>query len=202
MIDTIVNRFNANIARVDNLVRLYEQTHGHGRGRRSIGANDILRAATVLLHASLEDLLRSIARWRIPIAGDPVLNKVPLAGSPGRFEKFGLGALAAHRGKTIDEVIRESVREHLERTSYSSTEEIGSFLQAIGVAVAQVNARFADLDAMTRRRHHIVHQADHNPERGRGRHRARQISVHDVRKWITAVRQFAQALEVELRALP
>lgn len=70
----IQERLELNIARVKNLVDIYE-THltGTGRGRRGHAKTDVLRAATVLLHATVEDVLRSIARWKLPLASSDVL---------------------------------------------------------------------------------------------------------------------------------
>lgn len=199
MIDTIIVAFNDNASRVENLLALYEQSHGRGRGRRSVNATDILRAAVVLLHATLEELLRGTARWRLPSAPAGALEGIPLVGAK---ERFTLGELTNHRGKTVDDVIAESVLTYLERSNYNSTREIASFLTSIGVDVARVNGRFADIDALMQRRHIIVHQADRNPQRGRGVHRARHITVHMLRNWIDAVRAFGASLEPELRALP
>ena len=90
----IEGRFNENIARVRNLLSIYG-THlsGSGGGRRSHSKTDVLRAATVMLHASLEDLLRSIAYWRLPLANAESLNKIPLANN-APATKFTLGQLS------------------------------------------------------------------------------------------------------------
>lgn len=200
MLDTIVVRFRDNLARVENLLRLYEDAHGQGRGRRSVQANDLLRATTVFLHATLEDFLRSVARWRLPLAGPEVLDDIPLVGG-NRGDRFKLGAVSRFRGKSVDEVINDSVAAYLDRSNYNNTREIAAFLQNIGLTVENVNGRFHDLDALMQRRHLIVHQADRNPQLGRGTHRARHITVHQVRTWITAVRDFVGALESELRVM-
>jgi hypothetical protein len=50
------------------------------RGRPSVAAIDILRAYVVLLHASMEDLLRSVLAWKLPSAKPEHLEEVPLVG--------------------------------------------------------------------------------------------------------------------------
>ena len=106
----ISDRFDLNIARVRNLVSIYRtQLSGPGKGRRGHQETDVLRAALVLLHASMEDVLRSLAYWKLPAAGPAVLERIAIVG--GTNTKFHLGNLAAHRGKTVDEVIKESVDE-------------------------------------------------------------------------------------------
>ena len=62
----IRERFERNLQRVRSLVALFSSLTGAGRGRASVEIEDILRSAVVLLHASLEDLLRGIANVRMP----------------------------------------------------------------------------------------------------------------------------------------
>src|SRR5687767_6794416 len=145
MIDTIVARFNDNANRVENLLALYEQAHGKGRGRKSVNATDILRAAVVLLHAALEELLRETARWRLPNAAGSALDGIPLVGSK---EKFTLSELTSHRGKSVEDVIAESVFSYLDRSNYNSTKEIAGLLSLVGVNVTHVNSRFKDIEEL------------------------------------------------------
>ena len=100
-------RFEQNLARVNTLVSLYtNELAGEGRGRRPVGSADILRASVVFLHATLEDFLRSLASWKLPLMGAEILNGIPLAGDE-RANKFPLGKLASFRDKTIQEVLTE-----------------------------------------------------------------------------------------------
>jgi hypothetical protein len=64
----IESRFKANLARVRQLVQTYEGLVGGGAGRSSVANTDILRAAVVLLHATMEDLIRSVSEWKLPTA--------------------------------------------------------------------------------------------------------------------------------------
>src|SRR5690242_1459503 len=109
MREEILERFDANLSRVRNLGEVYRQVARPGQGRQEVGVVDILRAATVLLHASLEEVFRNLARWKFPLSHEAVLDEIPLAGLPGRAEKFSLGKLANHRGKSVQELINESV---------------------------------------------------------------------------------------------
>jgi len=67
-----------------------------GKGDKETAA-EILRAVVVLNHGYLEDFLRNVALWLMPIAGEETLNRISLAGVTGRAEKFQLGKLAEHR---------------------------------------------------------------------------------------------------------
>jgi len=192
MREPIQQRFEANIARVRNLVTLYRGAAGEGGGRRPVHSTDMLRAATVLLHATLEDVFRSTAAWKLPTATEHVLNDVPLVGlsNIGRPEKFLLGKLATHRTKTVQQLIDESVKDYLGTFTINNTNDISSFCRKIDVEVNSVNAEFPALSEIIARRHHIVHQADRNDQPGPGNHEARSLSANQVDAWITAVERF------------
>jgi len=148
-------------------------------------ADEILRSVIVLTHAYLEDLLRTVATVLLPLANERMLNDVPLAGlNRTRAEKFFLGDLAQHKGKTVDEVIHASVSGYLEHRSFNNTTEIISFLESLGVSLPEADKEWiadkilnwpqgrspgrketlARVDEMIRRRHHIVHRADQGPK--------------------------------------
>ncbi len=185
----IEQRFHRNITRVRNLLVIY-QTAG-GPGRRPSQSADVLRAATVLLHASLEDVFRSVAAWKLPLGSETVLNEVPLVGSEkSRPEKFWLGKLAAHRSKTVQQLIDESVESYLNMFTVSSVGDIVGFCNKIGVRADEINAQFPALSEMMERRHHIVHKADLKENAGQGNSQARSLSTVTVEGWVTAVRAF------------
>lgn len=196
--DEIRQRVDRNLMRVATLVALYRYVRGEGKGRSHLALADILRASVVFLHATLEDFLRTLALQSLPTSSREALDRVPLLGLEGRAEKFSLGALSDHRGKTVDDLIRESVKAHLERSSYSSTREVATLLVHLNIDPKMVNARFADLDSLMERRHHIVHQADFNPKHGSGHHRAKPIDQRTVLNWIQAVQNFIRAVDAQL----
>ena len=200
MLDDIRNNLAENLARVENLVLTYEShPDAQGPGRKSAELLDILRAAVVLLHASLEDMLRALARWRLPTSSQAVLDEIPLVGVGSNPKKFFLGELAAYRGKTIDELLTDSVNAHLEHSNYNNTDDIAALLASVNVDVTKVNARFPDIQKMMERRHQIVHRADRQPEViGSGDHRIRGINKETVREWSDSVSLFANVLLTEL----
>lgn len=159
----ISDRFDLNIARVRNLVSIYRiQLSGPGKGRRGHQETDVLRAALVLLHASMEDVLRSLAYWKMPAAAPTVLEKIALVG--GNSIKFHLGNLATHGGKTVDEVIKDSVDASLERSNYNNCDEVVGLLVSIGLDPTPLQQYMPGLDSAMKRRHQIVHRADANPD--------------------------------------
>jgi hypothetical protein len=155
-----------------------------------VSAGDALRASVVLLHASVEDFLRTIAASLLPKASETALNEIPLVGLKGRPKNFALGKLVQHRGKTVDDVLRESVSEYLDRSSYNSTQEIASLLQMLGFSIAEHSASFTQLEEMIRRRHQIVHRADRIKPADSDTYVLQTIKSSDVIGWTLMVGTF------------
>jgi hypothetical protein len=185
----IQNRFHANLSRVKNIPAVYLSGSGKKRGRRGVQETDLLRGAVVLLHASLEDVLRSLAEWKLPTASPDFLADIPLAGTK-RGARIGLQELAMYRGRTVDEVISDSVKEHLERSSYNHPGEIKVILERIGIDPRFADAYSPELAAMMSRRHWIAHRADRNTLRGSGHHSVKPLAGGLVSRWIEAVEKF------------
>lgn len=155
---------------------------------------DILRSAIVLTHAHLEDLIRTIASVLLPLGDENSLNAISLVGLAGRPEKFPLGKLSHHRGKLVDEVLRESVAEHLDRQTFNSTDEIARFLRAIGIQSEKLSEFYPKIQAMIVRRHQIVHRADRCKDTPQSKGPLQQISPDEVSEWIAATASFMRRL--------
>jgi hypothetical protein len=125
-----VNLTRDSLARLNTLIAVGMKS----QPETAEAASDIFRAVVVLTHAYVEDFLRKVASVCLPNADEYGLNDVPLAGlgNKGRAEKFFLGKLTQHRGKTVDEVIQQSVSEYLEHRSFNDLSEIISFLEDLG----------------------------------------------------------------------
>jgi hypothetical protein len=197
---SLKSRFDQNLARVNNLADIYEtKLEPAAQGRKPVGSSDILRAGVVLLHATVEDYLRGIIEWRLPEQTEAALNSVPLVGSTSeRAEKFLLGRLVAHRNKTVDALIRESVVASLTRSNFNSVNEIVSVLDSVGLDKAPCQPFFADLTALIDRRHQIVHRADRNPNQGQGHHQASSVGRRHIRVWAQAAQSFFDAIHAQL----
>jgi len=185
-------RYSENLNRVNNLVCVYEShPDSKGKGRKAVQATDVLRASVVLLHATFEDMCRTIERELLPFASEDVVNEIPLVGTArhGRPEKFFLGKLVSHRGRTVHEVIARSVEAHLDRVSYNSIEEFCVFLTRVDFCKTPFEPLFPQLASLMNRRHHIVHQADRSEQRGRGHQQAKSLSREAVRGWIACVQK-------------
>ena len=174
------DRFCKNIERVNDLILIYEQN------KQSLGkgSTDILRSAVVFLHASQEDYLRSILTDALSITGSKdLLNKVALADTSGRAEKFALGALIPFAEMTIDELIRLSVRQQMSKTSFNSYGEIATWMREVNVNLRDFK-RQTLIENLIKRRHKIVHEVD---MASGDRNSASAIDVRTVTSWKEAV---------------
>lgn len=189
-IEKHLDRITINLSRVQALIRLADH-YPDAPQELAIRANDILRAAVVFLHATLEDFLRYVGETYLPASSEEVLNRVALAGTQDvpRPEKFFLGKLAQHRGKTVDQLITESVNAYLDRVSFSDTTDISNLLEGAGIAVETVRPLYPRLSALMTRRHQIVHRADLVDVPGDER-KATPIDAATVKGWADAVTEF------------
>ncbi len=150
----------------------------------------------MLLHASMEDVLRSLAYWKLPAAAPEVLAEIPLKG--GTAIKFTLGTLSAFRGKSVDDVIKESTDSSLERSNYNNSTEVVCLLQSIGVDTNPLSGHMAELEKTMKRRHKIVHRADENENPGRGRFRVEPLSPATLDAWVVNTETFIRGVLVQV----
>ncbi len=185
MRDYTLSEFDANMARVSNLIAIYIELRRPGAGRRSVQSTDTLRAAVVFLHSALEEVIRNLFLWKLPLADSESLDEIPLTGmSPThRPAPFLLGKLASHRGQFVDNLIRDSISAYVDYMNVNNKNEISRCLRMVGLESRDFSGYFPFLQLMMNRRHQIVHQMDRNHESGVGRHRAQSISVRQVQAW-------------------
>jgi len=181
-------RFAANLERVRHLVDVY-QGAAAGQGRRPVETADVLRAAVVFLHATLEDFLRSLLEWKLPLAAAVHIKDIPLSGKKPRTS-FTLDDLAPFRGTSVDDLIARSVLENLERSNFNDPGEVDGVLERIGLSKVLLDPQRDKLGPMMKRRHWIVHRADRNTAAGRGHHAARPLQQAAVETWSEALKQF------------
>lgn len=186
-------RLAQNLARVSSLILLYEFLTGPTKRESQYDATDVLRSAVVLLHASLEDLLRSIASAHLPRTDNEFLQKMPLAGQP-RSGKYTIGDLVQHRGKSVDQVLDESIDQWLGTHSFNHADDIRGMLTELGMPVDYFLATYEKLDQMIERRHLIVHRADRT---GDGSIAA--ITPADVTSWVDNVDEFMRRAIYQLQ---
>ena len=203
--DAIVANFADNLARVRSLVAVYDQIASPGAAPPTLAQTDVLRAAVVLLHASLEDLIRSSSEHLLPLAGVDVLDEIGFPTPEGRnADRIRLGALAPFRGDKVSDVIRAAVSARLQRSNYNSANEVGYALERIGVSRGVLSPDEATLEALMKRRHLIVHRADKDPTMlpGQGSALAQTLSKSTALAWIDTVDGVGGRIAASLPAIP
>ena len=195
----IEDRLAENLARVRHLIELYEQLAGPGGGRRGVKDSDVLRASVVLLHAALEDLLRTTLAWKWPASQNPEhLEELTFmfgsSRSPVRKQKASIADLVAHRHRQVDELIRDAISGHLAASNYNNVRDMMRALEYSGLDSKLVVPQASKLAALMRRRHWIVHRADQNAATGQGHHLAMSLSAKLVRNWVGSVERFGQSI--------
>ena len=191
-------RFFLNMKRVGGLVTLitYRSPVAEAASLERGVRDDIGRAAVVFLHATFEDILRTGVRQRAGAGSQETLNRIPLSGESG--EKFSLGALAAHRGKTVDDLLRESVEAYWERKAFSSCKHVEEALRQMRLDTKPFKFLYTGLDSMMKRRHQVVHDAD---LAGATDREAKPWSIADdllLTYWLLHVLAFYAQLQVSL----
>jgi len=186
-----VRRLQVNLGRTNELLKISKEFSSAGSKEKSVVADDLLRAAIVFLHATLEDALRTLSMLYLPQSSESQLNNIPLVGTGvgTRPEKFLLGKLVAHRGKTVDALLEASVAAYLARSNYNDTKEIASLLSGLGMSLKKINKQFPALDELMKRRHQIVHRADMFFEKSETPEKLDEISLSEIEGWIAAVRE-------------
>lgn len=176
-IQAIHGRALENINRVRNLVKIYERI----KDDKNEHNTDVLRAAVVLLHAALEDCLRSLSYSKLPFALPNELHKTEY--------KIQLGKVAEYREKTVDELIKDVVFEYLGRATYNSSGDISKALKSLAITLEKFD--LTQLDTAIKRRHGIVHRADRGDKDGEVGH-ITSIQAAHVLKWIEEVERFVK----------
>lgn len=145
--------------------------------------DESVRASVVLLHATFEDFMRELCRIMSKGLDERLLIKIPQ-------EKISLVSLAQHRGKTVEDLIFDSVSSYLDRKSLSSLNDLSYFIELLGQVPQDFEIYFPVLDRLIKRRHQIVHRADlpgivERPE---------IIELAELKLWLSATQGFSMDL--------
>jgi hypothetical protein len=214
-IEAIKKRLSFNVRRVRNLVSLYDQSEQHNS---KAYPEDILRSSVVMLHATMEDVLRGLLKWKKLRmrrgAKDLAGIAFHLNETDKGTEKVTLAQLAGIDGiadVSVNDLITDMVKRHYDKESFNNRRDVCNALEQLGLrgkddpegkdeqcSTNQTPGRkgeefdrwLSDIQLMMKRRHDIVHQSDRN-EAASGRHgEPRKIAKNDVETWITAVSGF------------
>jgi hypothetical protein len=200
MRDEVEALYQLNLQRVRKLVQVYRDLAGAGPGRRAVETADVLRAAVVFLHASLEEVLRMLLVRRWALTGDAVhFEDIPIVLDPGsRQAKATLAELALHRGKTVDQLVQTSIEAHLERATFNHMGDVKTALARSGLDIDAVGPHGGAVAAMMSRRHQIVHRADRQDLGRAGKKTVASLGVGTVEAWLAAVEALCRGIVAKL----
>ena len=159
-------------------------------------AEDVLRAATVFLHASLEEVIRNLLVLRLPNVAPEKLDEIPLAVKTGlrRSSKILLGSLVQFRGKFVDNVITDSIHAYVDTFNLNNTSQLAQYLELAEIETATLAQHFPLLNELMQRRHQIVHQMDRKNELDPLNEPLSPLVLHTVESWKDALEAFVHDL--------
>lgn len=215
-VQQIFARFEKNLQRTTGLVNSFYPVPGK-TGRPATHRSDLLRAAVVLLHSSLEDLLRSL---EVELISRYVHSGMSLSGVkftlPGdkRIDSISLSLLVSTYPKAnVADILADAVATHktlrlksLERRTYNNVEEVKAALDRVQVPrgtnplepYGLTKPDWSLIEAMMKRRHLIAHRADRNDESGKGHHLNKPIGLGELQKWVDKIRALGNSVQQQL----
>ncbi|WP_282756026.1 HEPN domain-containing protein [Desulfuromonas thiophila] len=185
------DRSKENLERVKNLVKIYKSLVNNEK-KHDKHDTDLLRAAVVLLHATLEDFVRVLVGWKLPHASSDQIKKSDL--------RVPLHKLADNKESTVGDFLIQSLEEVLSRSTYNNKDDVTKALKSIGLDT--INLKTSDLETAMTRRHKIVHRGDRGGEAEAGK--VNPIQANHVLKWIENVEVFISDVskQLEVQELP
>jgi hypothetical protein len=186
-----IRRYRRNIVRVEDITGLAGMMQHTAEEPERAG--DLLRAAAVLLHATLDDFLRTVAKEHWQSFSNDWLKPVPLPGHKGG-EKITFVDLFHLRGKSVDDLVCESVFAYLDAKSFNNWQQVDGLLKELHVS--DPGAKANDLKELMLRRHHIVHQADRAD--GPTLEAEQPIDEASLNRWVGAVQHLCEHVIKEL----
>ena len=187
ILDYNIDRVEGLIGLCNSIVENENSNNGTPKsGRNSQLQEDILRGALVLIHASMEDFLRTLLKWKYS-------NDDCEAIIEHLVKKSVIGS--SLNGKTSNCcVVKRYLREFY---SVGGKKKIVKSLSSIRIPKAISKAKIRcndqdDLAEMMNRRHKIVHSADRNFCAGKGKHDVNEITIESIDNYIEEVRELSK----------
>ncbi|MBK8067444.1 MAG: hypothetical protein IPK27_07385 [Rhodanobacteraceae bacterium] len=195
MSDILSVEFRENLARVDNLLNAYRALKRHSLCEKQTRM-DVLRAAVVMMHSSLEEIIRNMFLIRLPGGSVEALNKIPFVGHEAthRPKQILLGDLSRFRGRFIDNIVRDSIDAYVNTMNLNNAVQLCNCLEMVSLSPEPFRNTFQDLDAMMKRRHQIAHQMDRASDLNLTADPIEKINLRIVLAWRAALQSFHRLL--------
>jgi RiboL-PSP-HEPN len=183
----IQDRYNFNIRRVNRLIDIFDELGDRIAGSYGV---DLLRAAVVLLHAALEDVLRNMIEWKLPLDKKAMLARLRFP-TTERKEKCSLLELVElYPDKTVQEIQTLAFEHYLNHLNWNSRKDIEETLKMLKLGSPKDKQTLLTVDDLIQRRHLIVHQGDRDHFDNTSHGKIRDLDAYEVREWIDAVEKF------------
>ena len=186
-------RFNEMIQRCNSLLVLSMKLKARSPleyDTSEITIDDVVRATVVLLHATTEELMRSVLFRHLRLQPEKAYKNY---GQGNRFASIFAPWLAIRDSDDPDaEVIANSVVDDLlHEITFNRIKQVKEALDVLGVHSAAKESFYTLLEKLFERRHQIAHSADHKNIR---RSNLDSIDSVSVQKWIDNVEGFGRFL--------
>jgi hypothetical protein len=200
MRDHVRRRFKFNKKRLVRLLGVHTQLVSVKTNSVTKEHDEVLRAVVVLLHATLEDLIRGILTWKAPDLLPAFLDQIPFLPEKGKDLKVSLGSLASHRGKSVDDIIRAAVLAQLSKQTFNNPGDIKAAITYAGIKFKMTEPQRKTLGAAMQRRHDIVHQSDRKTLSDTDHGAPRSIDAAEVKRWLDNVIEIGDAVIAAAKA--
>lgn len=181
-----------NMNRVHRIIGLFEKAEALDIGLPE-EREEVLRAAVVLLHSSLEEVVRNLFVERLPKCSVDVLNELsyPTPGNISKTKGVLLGDLFNdYQGRFVDNVIVDAINYHIDRMNINNSTQLSAMLHKVNIDTQELKSTLNELDELMKRRHQIVHQMDRNDRLDPDTRPISPIDLETVRNWFSAMEHF------------
>lgn len=198
----IKSTFDLNIARARSFIELFE-ARGTGRdGNQLVSDTDLLRAAVMFIHSSLEEFFRGLESEYWLDYDIDYLNTIPFYIDGRADKKISLGDLfKLGRGRSVDDFVESMViKDIYARRNITQISHIINAITRLGITHNLEEAECAKLAALLERRHLIVHQADRrsSPEARGSKGKVRSLKTPEVNDWLQSVTELVGAIHSKI----
>ena len=181
-----------NMRRVGNLILMHSKLVEANIGTKE-QRSDILRAAVVFLHGSIEEIVRNLFVDRLHRGKTEMLNELGYSayGPANRSKGVLLGDLLKnHGGRFVDNVIFDAINAHVDILNINNADQLVAQLRKVDINAAPVAPYLENLDKIMRRRHQIVHQMDREDSLDPDTRPIAEISASYVKEWFDTTIEF------------
>lgn len=192
--------FDENIKRVEGLNELYNKLKKRNeRDSNTYKLTDSLRAGVVFLHSAFEEYFRCVLVEWLPVkANEETFKQIPIALRAGKKpERIFLNELAKYKEKTVNDIICESIDEHMKLQSFNNEESIRRWCSKIGIDLSDFS-KMREIDKAVHRRHKIVHEADMKKDNENETGKLTGITSRELGAWTKAYKDLVDVIESQI----